>query len=89
MPAACSVLTICLNSVTCSPREPPTAKRASGREKPDRVVAPVVRQTARDDRHLVEPLVDRQELHRGHAKIAQVLDGRRVRQPEIGSPQFW
>ena len=70
------------------------AKRAADgkarvwREKPDRVVAPVVRQTARDDRHLVEPVVDRQKLHRGHAKIAQVLDGRRVRQPEIGSAQF-
>ncbi len=41
------------------------AKRAADgkprawRKKPDRVVAPVICQTARDDRHLVEPVVDR------------------------------
>src|SRR5215211_2791364 len=34
-------------------------------------------------------MVDRQQFDRCHAEIAQVLDGRRVREPEIGSSQFW
>src|SRR3954447_16699385 len=33
-------------------------------------------------------MVDRQELHRGDAQIAQIGDGRRVRQTQIGAAQF-
>ena len=56
------------------------------REEADRVVAPVVGQVALDQRLLGEELVHRQQLHRGDADPAQVLDHRRVAQPRVGAP---
>ncbi len=59
------------------------------REVAERVVAPVVGQAARDDRALAHPPVHGQELHRGHAEPAQVVEHRRrgeagVRAAELG-----
>ena len=45
-----------------------------GREIGDRVVAPVVGQTARDQRAFVEPMMDRQQLNGGDPEMTQVGD---------------
>ncbi len=57
-------------------------------EEADRVVAPVVGQPARGDLRLGDELVDRQQLDRGHAEVAQVVDDRRGREPGVRSAQL-
>ena len=52
------------------------------REEADRVVPPVVAEARLDEVAVVEELVHRQQLERGHAEPVEVLDDRRVGQPE-------
>ena len=54
------------------------------REVADRVVAPVVGQPELAQVRLVGVRVHRQQLERGDAEPAQVLDGHRVGQPRVG-----
>jgi len=54
-----------------------------GREEPDRVVAPVVLQPSVDQALVVNELMDRHQLHRGHAKREKVLDHRRMRESGV------
>ena len=44
-----------------------------GREKPDGVVAPVIAQTARNQKSVVEKAVNRQQFNRGDAQLLQML----------------
>ena len=48
-----------------------------GREVVERVVAPVVRQAARDEMPIVGVEVDRQQLDRRDAEVREVLDAPR------------
>ena len=85
MPAACSALTIVLNSLTL-----PDARVARfGREEADRVVAPVVAQALLDQVAVVDERVHRHQLDRGDAEPLQVVDHRRGRQPGVGAAQRW
>ena len=52
-------------------------------EETDRVVAPVVAQTLFDQPLVVDELVHRHELHRGHAERGEVLNDGRVRETGI------
>ena len=54
-------------------------------EEADRVVAPVVRQAAVDERRVLDELVHRHELDRGDAEVAEVLDHRRVGDGGVGA----
>ena len=88
MPAACSALTIVLNSCTCALRLGPDAGRQlAGRvavtghrvavvrgEEGDRVVAPVVAQAALDEVVVVDELVDRHQLDGRDPEAGEVLD---------------
>jgi hypothetical protein len=47
------------------------------REKTDRVVAPVVRQLAFDQRPVVDKSMDRQQFDRGDAEALEMFDHRR------------
>ena len=58
------------------------------REEPDRVVAPVVAQSALDQPVVVDELVHRHQLDRGDAELLQVLDHRRVPDRAVGAAQF-
>jgi hypothetical protein len=52
------------------------------REEPDRLIAPVVAQSARNERPIVDELVYRQQLDRGHPQRDQVIEHCRV--PQAG-----
>jgi hypothetical protein len=83
MPASCICWTNALKSA-----EPALAEVLRvRREELDRVVAPVVRQPALDQVAVVHEGVDRQQLDRGDAEVAQVLDHRRRRQAAEGAAQ--
>ena len=58
------------------------------REEADRVVAPVVRQPLLDEGRVVDELVHRHELDRGHAERGEVLDDRGVGEPGVGAAQL-
>ena len=57
------------------------------REKGQRVVAPVIHQAPFPQVGLGDELLHRHELHRRDAEINQVLQHRRLRQPEVGAAQ--
>jgi hypothetical protein len=57
-------------------------------EEADRVVPPVVRQTARHQEFLGHVVVHRQQLHRGYAETDQVLKRRVERQTGVGAAEF-
>ena len=59
-----------------------------GREIADGVVAPVVAQAPLGERRVLDELVDRQQLHRGDAKLLQVLDRDRMRHAGVGAAQL-
>ena len=90
MPARCSALTMSLNSLTW-----PSVTRAVARtrrrvalvrcEEADRVVAPVVGQALVGEEPLGNVLVHRQQFHRGHAEVAQVLRRGLVREARVGA----
>jgi hypothetical protein len=54
-------------------------------QEPDRVVAPVVTQPLIEQMTVLDKLVHRHQLDRGHPKIDEVLDRRRMRQAGIGA----
>ena len=92
MPAACSDLTIDLNSCTCWPR---VCSSRGGRgvvgvrgEERERVVAPVVAQPLLQQRAVLDELVDRHQLDRGHAQLGQVVGDRRVGEAGVRAPQL-
>ena len=58
-----------------------------GREVRQRVVAPVIRQSAFDEMPVIEMLVNGHQLDGRHAKGCQVTDGRLGREAEIRAPQ--
>ena len=55
------------------------------RKKADRVVAPVIAKPLVDEAMVVDELVHRHELHRGHAKRQQVLHDRWMREARVGA----
>ena len=57
-------------------------------EVADRVVAPVVRQSALQQERLGNAFMHRQQLDRGHPEIGQVGDGRFVAQAGVRSAQL-
>ena len=59
-----------------------------GGEKAERVVAPVVSQPQVEQTVVVEELVDRHQLDRGHVQRLEVIDDRRMRQPGIRAAQL-
>ncbi len=59
-----------------------------GREEPDGVVTPVVRQPLLDERGVVDELVHRHELDRRDAQRHEVLDDGRVRHARVGAAQL-
>ncbi len=58
-----------------------------GREKADRVVAPVVAQPLLDEPAVVDERMHRHQLDRGDAEALQVVDHRRRREPRVGAAQ--
>ena len=54
-----------------------------GREEADRLVAPVVAEPPGDQRTVVNELMDRQQLDRGHPEPGQVIDHRGFCQPRV------
>ncbi len=60
-----------------------------GREKADRVVAPVVAQPLLDEPTVVDEGVHRHQLDGGDAKALQVVDHRRCREPGVRAAQRW
>ena len=80
MPAACSALTIDLNSPDLRAGLLAGHVALLGGEVAERAVPPVVSQRLVLEKAVVGELVDRQQLHRRDAQALQVLDDRRVRQ---------
>ena len=87
MPARCSALTIPLNSRTCSPRGAGRGVERVRREVADRRVAPVVREAAVVEEALVGDVVDRQQLDRGDAEVAEVRERRLGREAGVRAAQ--
>ena len=58
-----------------------------GREKADRVVAPVVRQPLFLKLAVVDERMDRQEFDRGHTERLDVIDDRFLAESGVGAPQ--
>ena len=58
------------------------------REETDRVVAPVIRQAAIDQRLVVDVRMHRQQLHRGHAEILEIFNRTGAAEPGVSSAQF-
>ena len=69
MPAACSALTIALNSCTCWPSSPVGGVVGVRGEEAERVVAPVVAQALLEQGAVVDELVHRHQLDRGDAEL--------------------
>ena len=57
-------------------------------EKPESVVAPVVRQAAPQQCRLTGEVVDRQQLKSRDAQLLQVVGGGSMREPGVGTAQF-
>ena len=88
MPAACSVFTICLNSVTWPPASPRAGVARLRGEEVDGVVPPVVAQPLLQQVAVVEEGVHRQQLDRGDAQLLEVGDHRRRGEPGVGAAQL-
>ncbi len=58
------------------------------REETDGVVAPVVAQPAIEQESVMDEVVHRQQLHRGHAEVRQVFDGGGMGQSRVGAAEF-
>ena len=82
MPATCIAFTIALNSCTCWPR-PAGGVVGVRREEAEGVVAPVVAQALVEQRGVLDELVHRHQLDRGHAELLQVGGDRRVREAGV------
>ena len=54
----------------------------------DRLVAPVVAQPELDEAVVVDELVDRHQLDRGHTERLDVIDRGFAREPGVGAAQF-
>ncbi len=58
------------------------------REETDRVVTPVIRQAAIDQRLVIDVRVHRQQLDRGHAQIFEVINRAGAAEPGVSAAQF-
>ena len=58
------------------------------REVPNRLIAPVVAQSSRRERRVVDELVDGEQLDGGHTEPFEVLDRGRVREAGVCAPQL-
>ena len=67
---------------------PATGVLRMRREKSDRVVAPVIRQTAIDQAFVVNMRMHGQQFDRGHAKFFQIINSRRAAERRIGATQL-
>ena len=84
MPASCSSATVERNAFC----DVVGGIALLGREEAQRVVTPVVLQAACRADAVVDEGVDRQQLDRGDAELAQMLDHRRRGEAAVGAAQL-
>ena len=88
MPAACSACTMVLNSITAIRGFARRRVAQIRRKETERVVAPVVRQTALDEVPVVGMMVHRQQFDGRDAQALQMIDDGVEPQRRIGAAQL-